>query len=51
MWLGPGKPVIDGPGPNRMPALREMPAAAKSLVERYADKAGQPFKEAKGKGH
>ena len=50
-WLGSGKPVVDGPGPNRMPALREMPAAAKSLVERYADKAGQPFKEAKGKAH
>ena len=50
-WLGSGKPVVDGPGPNRMPALSEMPAAAKSLVERYLDKPGQPFKEAKGKGH
>ena len=50
-WLGSGKPVVDGPGPNVMPALREMPTAAKSLVERYSDKPGQPFKEAKGKGH
>jgi hypothetical protein len=50
-WLGSGKPVVDGPGPNRMPALRDMPAAAKSLVERFPDKAGQPFKEVKGKGN
>ena len=51
MWLGSGKPVVDGPGPNRMPALRDMPAAARNFVERNADKPGQPFKEAKGKGH
>ena len=50
-WLGSGKPVVDGPGPNRMPALRDMPAAARNFVERNADKPGQPFKEAKGKGH
>lgn len=51
VWLGPGKPVLDGPGPNRMPALRDMPTAARNFVERNFGKPGQPFKEASGKGH
>ena len=42
---------MDGPGPNQKPALRDMPAAAKSFIERNADKPGNPFKEVKGKGH
>ena len=50
-WLGSGKPVVDGPGPNRTPALQDMPAAARSFVERNADKPGNPFKQVKNKGH
>jgi Peptidase family M1 domain/Peptidase M1 N-terminal domain len=50
-WLSSGKPVIDGPGPNRTPAFSDMPAAAKSFIERNADKPGNPFKEVKGKKH
>jgi Peptidase family M1 domain/Peptidase M1 N-terminal domain len=48
-WLSSGKPEVDGPGPNRMPGLREMPAAAQSLIERLHDRQGNPFKEAKDK--
>jgi hypothetical protein len=34
-----------------MPALRDMPTAARNFVERNLGKPGQPFKEASGKGH
>ena len=50
MWLSAGKPEIDsGPGPNRALSVRNLPAAARSLVERLHDRKGQPFKDATGK--
>jgi len=48
-WLSAGYPPIDsGHGPNNLSAKNLKPAA-KSLVERLADRHGQPFKDAKPK--
>ena len=51
-WLSSGKPDIGSghPGPHRL-SVRDLPAAAQSLVERLHDKKGQPFKDATGKSH
>ena len=51
-WLSSGKPDIGSghPGPHRL-SVRDLPAAARSLVERLHDKKGQPFKDATGKSH
>ena len=47
-WLSAGYPVIDsGPGPNRL-SVKDLKPASRSLVERLHDRAGQPFKDAKG---
>jgi hypothetical protein len=44
-WLSSGKPAIDtGPGRSRTPAFRDLPAAAKALVERLHGRPGNPFK-------
>lgn len=40
-WLSAGKPVLDGhPGP-RLRTLKELPAAARNLVERHPDRVGK----------
>ena len=49
-WLSGGYPVIDtgpGGGPNRFDVKNAKPAS-KSLVERLADRPGNPVKDAKG---
>jgi hypothetical protein len=49
-WLSAGKPEIDtGPGPHRALSVRNLPPAARSLVERLHDRKGQPFKDATGR--
>ena len=52
-WLSAGYPVIDtgpGNGNGNNLSVRNLGPAARSFVERLADRPGQPFRDAKGPG-
>ncbi len=57
VWLSPGKPAGYEPlsssarlRGSSVRSLANLPVAVRSLVERYADKPGQPFRDLVGKG-